>query len=68
MSQASRNEEGRYLKSKRRPLITLAFSNKLLLLPWLAMLYCCKVYSSTDVYVRAHSIDYVHLFINAGPV
>ena len=42
----------------RWPLITLAFSKELLLLPWLAMLYCCKMYSCMDVYVCAHTIDY----------
>lgn len=50
-------------------LITLAFSeelSELSLLPWLAMLYCCKMYSCLDMYERACTIDYVFSFINAG--
>ena len=41
-------------------LIKLAFSKELLLLPWLAMLYCCKMYLCMDVYVHAHTIDSIH--------
>ena len=40
-----------------------AFSKELSLLPWLSMLYSC-----TDIYILARTIDYIHSFINASPV